>query len=79
VDVDLYDVVPPLKGLLPPVAAAVASEPFVPITASGDRQYILSLRYGTVVDKELLRSLLDGSLEEKLSANKWIDWSIMFF
>jgi hypothetical protein len=70
VDIDVYDLVPPLKGLVPSVAAAVASEPFLPLTASGDRQYILSLRYGTVVDKELLKSLLNGSLEDRLLENK---------
>jgi len=66
VDIDIDGLVPPLRGLEPPVATAVALEPFLPITASGDRQYILSLRYGTVVDKELLKALLDGSLEEKV-------------
>ncbi|KAL4547201.1 hypothetical protein Ndes2526B_g07974 [Nannochloris sp. 'desiccata'] len=66
VNIDLFDLVPPLRGLVPPVAAAVASEPFLPVTASGDRQYILSLRYGTIVDKEVLKALLDGSLEEKI-------------
>jgi hypothetical protein len=66
VDIDLVDLVPPLRGLVPPIATAVASEPFLPVTASGDRQYILSLRYGTIVDKELLKALLDGSLEEKI-------------
>lgn len=59
---DLEDVVPPLAGLPPAAAAAVAAQPLLPVAVSGDRQYVLSLRYGHVLDGPGLRALLDGSL-----------------
>lgn len=65
VDVALEDLMPPLSGLLPAAARAVAAQPMLPITASGDRQYVLSVRYGHIVDAEKLRAVLDGSIASK--------------
>jgi TMEM70/TMEM186/TMEM223 protein family len=62
VDVPVADVMPPLAGLSAAAATAVAAEPVLPVTVHGDRQYILSLRYGHVIDGKKLRALLDGSL-----------------
>lgn len=67
VDVPIEDLIPPLEGLQPGVANAVAAEPFLPVQASGDRQFIISLRYGQVVDKEGLKGLLEGKLLERQS------------
>jgi hypothetical protein len=67
VDVPLADVMPPLAGLTPGAARAVAAEPVLPVTVHGDRKYILSLRYGHVIDGKKLRALLDGSLQSTKS------------
>lgn len=64
-DVDVRDVVPPLQGLAPVAATAVAAQPFLPLAVVGDRQYILSLKYGRVVHGDLLRNVLDGTLAVK--------------
>ena len=65
VDALIDDVVPPLAGLTPPEATAAAAEPFLPVTVSGDRQYVLSVRYGNVVDGKALKALLNGSLDSE--------------
>lgn len=65
VDVALREVVPPLGELPPAAAALVASEPFLPISVSGDRQYIVSLRFGIIMDKERLKALLEGKLNKQ--------------
>jgi hypothetical protein len=71
IDVDLEDVVPPFAGLEQVAIASLAMQPALPIAVSGShaRQYIVSLRYGDLVDKEGLRALLEGRYEE-LNANR---------
>jgi hypothetical protein len=64
IDAALEDVVPPLAGLQPAATNAVALQPMLPVSVSGDRQYVLSLRYGAVLDGPALRALLDGTLHK---------------
>jgi len=59
-DFDVEDIVPPLEGLSPAAATMAASEPALPVHAIGDRKFILSLRYGHVIDGATLRALLEG-------------------
>jgi hypothetical protein len=56
----LEDVIPPLAGLTPAAWLAAAYEPVLPLEVAGDRKYILSLRYGHIVDREGLMALLQG-------------------
>lgn len=65
IDVPIVDVMPPLAGLSPHAATALAAEAVLPLTVHGDRKYILSLRYGHVIDGKKLRALLDGSLQSR--------------
>ena len=58
----------PLSALVPPLApggtpaalAVIAGSPFQHLDVTGDRQYIISLKYGTIVDRDALHALLRG-------------------
>lgn len=58
----LGDFVPPLAGLPPAAVASAAGEPLLAVDVEGDRQYIISLRYGLIKDWPRLRALLEGRL-----------------
>ena len=60
--VPLGDFVPPLSGLPPAAVASAAGEPVLAVDVEGDRQYIISLRYGLIRDWPRLRALLEGRL-----------------
>lgn len=53
VDFPLGTVVPPLKGLSKFGRDETVQQPFVPLDVRGSRQFIISLRYGKIVDKEV--------------------------
>ncbi|GAQ91257.1 hypothetical protein KFL_007530050 [Klebsormidium nitens] len=57
-DVAISRLVPPLKGLGPAALREVAQHAFVPLEVTGDRQYILSLRHGHLLEKDALIHLL---------------------
>lgn len=46
--------------ILPPTGVAMEAVPFFPVGVVGDRQYILSLRYGHVLNRDLLYEVLTG-------------------
>ena len=55
----LRAVVPPLKGKDVQLAE-LAKQAFLPLDVEGDRQYLVSLRHGTLLDKPRLLQLLRG-------------------
>ena len=63
-DVPLASVVPPLEGLSRAALAEAARQTFLPLSVAGheERQFVLSLRHGVLVDRGALLQLLDGSL-----------------
>lgn len=61
VDVPIQRVVPSFKGLSQAALRHAASEPAFPIIVEGERQFIVSLRYGQVIDGHMLKRLLDGT------------------
>ena len=58
----LRDLIAPFKDMSPESVAEAASKPLIPLDVAGDRQYYLSIRYGHIMDKRLLQSVLNGSL-----------------
>ena len=54
------DVVPPLKGLSDDALEAIATQMFIPLDVVGGRQYVLSLRHGTLRDREALFDVLSA-------------------
>jgi len=62
-DVPLQSLVPPLQHLPDAARGAVLREPLLPVDVEGDRQYFLSVRYGSVLDRAKLAALLSGQLE----------------
>jgi len=69
-DVALQSLVPPLADLAEPAQRAALAESLLPVDVEGDRQYFLSLRYGSVVDGPALRALLTGQLRgQRLQAD----------
>ena len=44
-------------------AALLARQSFIPLSVAGDRQYLLSLRHGTLADRTVLFQLLTGTHE----------------
>ena len=59
----LQAVVPPLQNLPEAAQRVAVQEPLLPVDVEGDRQYFLSVRYGTVLDAPTLKALLTGRLE----------------
>ena len=59
----LQSLVPPLQHLPEAARGAVLWEPLLPVDVEGDRQYFLSVRYGSVLDRAKLAALLSGQLE----------------
>lgn len=59
-DVELSDVVPPLRGLSDAELAAAAGHVLLPLEVVGARQFVLSLRHGHTLDRERLMALLHG-------------------
>jgi hypothetical protein len=53
VDVSIQDILP-VEGI------SVDKVPFFPVTVTGDRQYVLSLRYGHIANRNLLNKVLTG-------------------
>lgn len=58
--VELEDLVPVLN-VSAEQAAVLARQSFIPLTVAGDRQYLLSLRHGQLLDKDQLFKVLKGS------------------
>lgn len=58
--VELSRVEAPLAGLRDEEVRALAAAPFLPLSVRGSRQYLLSLRHGSLLHKALLRSVLAG-------------------
>lgn len=57
---EVEDVVPPLEGLGRGAAEELAARPFLPVAVAGDRQFFVSLRYGSVLDRPRMLRLLTG-------------------
>lgn len=60
--VPLRDLIAPFQDMAPQAVAEAAAKPLIPLDVAGDRQYYLSIRYGNLVDKQQLQSILNGSL-----------------
>lgn len=54
--------IPPLQGCSSTELRQIAEQTLLPIDVEGDRQYILSLRHGHLVNKQRLMEVLKGSL-----------------
>lgn len=50
----------PLAGLQADRERALAAATFVPLSVRGDKQYLLSLRHGSLLQKQLLWNVLEG-------------------
>ena len=58
--VEIEDLVPVLN--VPAEQAAIlARQSFIPMSVAGDRQYLLSLRHGTLADRNTLFKILTGT------------------
>ncbi|KAJ7568000.1 hypothetical protein O6H91_01G015100 [Diphasiastrum complanatum] len=62
---DLSQITPPLKDFSSAELERFAYQAFIPLDVIGGRQFILSLRYGILLDKDLLFALLRGTLHKK--------------
>lgn len=60
----LENIDPPLKCSATQ-AAQLASQSFIPLQIPGDRQFLLSLRHGTVKDRGKLLQVLQGTLNQR--------------
>lgn len=58
--VSIDRVVPPLKYLNKEELFEIANQPVTPLNVDGDRQYLMSLRHGHLVDKTRLFQILKG-------------------
>ena len=58
--VDLLDLIPVLD-VPSEQAMLLARQSFIPLTIAGDRQYLLSLRHGTLANRDALFKLLKGA------------------
>ena len=54
-------VVPPLKYCTKEELHSLAEQPMIPLNVEGDRQYLISLRHGLLVDKQRLFQILEGT------------------
>ncbi|BDA42295.1 hypothetical protein COCOBI_03-1820 [Coccomyxa sp. Obi] len=61
--------IPPLQGCSPTELRQIAEQTLLPIDVEGDRQYILSLRHGHLVNKQRLMEVLKGSLIKEDKGN----------
>jgi len=59
--VPLERVVPPLKYCTTDELHNMAEQPMIPLNVEGDRQYLISLRHGLLVDKQRLFQILEGT------------------
>lgn len=59
--VPLERVVPPLKYCTKEDLHDLAEQPMIPLNVEGDRQYLISLRHGLLVDKQRLFQILEGT------------------
>lgn len=59
--VPLERVVPPLKYCTKEELHNLAEQPMIPLNVEGDRQYLISLRHGLLVDKQRLFQILEGT------------------
>ena len=57
---DVEDLVPVLN-VSAEKAALLARQSFIPLNVAGDRQYLISLRHGVLVQREALFKLLNGT------------------
>ena len=62
--VDTERLVPPLQGCGPEDIRAMVAQPLLPVDVEGDRQYVMSLRYGRIMDKRALLAVLQGRADE---------------
>ena len=63
VEVDIARLIPPFKKLPLETARQIATtDVLMPLKVQGDRQYIISLRYGHIVDMDVLWKLMEGKL-----------------
>ena len=58
----LTHVQPALKGVSDAQLAKRARDTFLPLDVVADKQYLLSLRHGKLLEKQLLLQLLKGGL-----------------
>lgn len=58
--VPIERVVPPLKYCTKEELHNLAEQPMIPLNVEGDRQYLISLRHGLLVDKQRLFQILEG-------------------
>jgi hypothetical protein len=56
--------VPPLWDCSPQELRALIAQPLLPVDVEGDRQYILSLRHGRLIDRTRLLAVLQGRASE---------------
>ncbi len=59
--VPIERVVPPLKYCTKEELHNLAEQPMIPLNVEGDRQYLISLRHGLLVDKQRLFQILEGT------------------
>ena len=58
--VPIERMVPPLKYCTKEELHNLAEQPMIPLNVEGDRQYLISLRHGLLVDKQRLFQILEG-------------------
>lgn len=62
-EVDIERLVPPFKNLpLDAVMQIATTDALMPLKVHGDRQYIISLKYGHIMDRDVLWKLMEGKL-----------------
>jgi hypothetical protein len=55
----------PLQGCSATQLSEIAEQSLLPIDVEGDRQYIISLRHGRLVNKQKLMNVLKGGLSRE--------------
>ena len=63
-DVPLSRFIPPLLGLSQRRAQELAGGMFIPVDVAQDKQYLLSVKHGRVLEPRLLMRLLRGQFHE---------------
>lgn len=65
VDVSVHQIVPPFRGLSAAGVSELVNRPCFPLEiGDSNRQYIMSLRYGIIENRQLLQKLLYGTWHE---------------